>query len=256
MGEDDLEADVRLLRRAPILAACRDGPTDRSTIAERADCSGTTAYRATTELAADGLLAKHAGGYSLTNFGTAMLDHLTQFRARVDGTRHLLPLLRRIDAQELREHVDLFTDATVLEASPDAPYVVDQQFESIVEENSGGAWFGFTRAFGSPSVVETTTRALSDGASAEWVFTRDAIAAISEQHPEAQTELRALDRTASYAVDSLPFSFAALDGTLVLIATDDTTGVHAAIATTDNPDALAWARDLFERYRDRAERVA
>jgi|AntRauMinimDraft_3_1070383.scaffolds.fasta_scaffold00637_4 predicted transcriptional regulator len=255
MDESGLENDTRLLQRGPILAACRDGPADRSTIAERSGSSRTTVYRATTELVAEGLLKQQSAGYSLTNFGVTMLDRLTGFRAKLDGARHLRPLLDRIDAPELREHVDLFADATVIKASPDAPYAVDQQFASIIDANRG-AWFGFTRSFGSPSVVEAVSAAIFDGASAEWVFTSDTITALSEQHPEHQTNIRALDRTTSYVVDSLPFDFAVLDETLVLIGSDATTGVHVAIATTDNPDAVAWARDIFETYRNRAERVA
>ncbi|MDS0260262.1 DUF1724 domain-containing protein [Haloarcula sp. S1CR25-12] len=255
MDTSGLERDIRLLQRAPVLAACRDGPVDRSTIAERADCSRTTVYRATTELEADGLLEQGSGGYSLTTFGTTILDRITQFRAEIDGIRHLVPLLGRIDASELRENVDLFADATVVEASPDAPYAIDQHFASVIGANTD-EWFGFTQAYGSPIVVEAVSEAIAAGASAEWVFTRETVERLSEQYPEAQTELRALDRTASYVVDSLPFDFAVLNDTLVLIGADTETGVHAAIATTDDPDAVAWARDLFETYRDRAERVA
>jgi len=255
MDASGLEQDIRLLQRAPILAACRNDPVDRSTIAERADCSRTTVYRATTALEADGLLEQDDGGYSLTNFGTTILDRITQFRAELDGARHLTPLFDRIDAPELRENADLFTDASVIEASPDAPYAIDQHFASVIRANTE-VWFGFTRAYGSPIVVEAVSEAIAAGASAEWVFTRETVERLSQQYPEAQTELRALDRTASYVVDSLPFDFAVLNDTLVLIGADAETGVHAAIATTENPEAVAWARDIFERYRDRAERVA
>ena len=255
MGKSPLERDIRLLQRAPILAACRDGPADRSTIAERAARSRTTVYRATTELEASGLLEKGSDGYSLTNFGTTILERLSQFRNELDSVWHLKPVLDRIDAPELRDHVELFADATVVEASADAPYAIEQRLVALIGANTG-EWFGFTREFGSPAVVEAVSQAMFDGTSAEWVFTSEAVGRLSEQHPEAQTEMRALDRTASYVVERLPFNFAVFGGTLVLIAIDPTTGVHADIAITETPDAVAWARHLFETYRDRAERVA
>ena len=255
MRNSPLDRDIRLLQRASILAACRDGPADRSTIAERAARSRTTVYRATTELEADGLLEKRADGYSLTNFGTTMLERLTRFQSELDSVWHLKPVLDRIDAPELCDNVELFADATVIEASADAPYAIEQQLVSLIDAHIE-EWFGFTRAFGSPAVVEAVSQAMFDGASAEWVFTNEAVTRLSEQHPKHQTDMRALDQTASYVVERLPFNFAVYGETLVLIASDPTTGVHVAIAITDNPDAIAWARGVFETYRDRAERVA
>jgi len=58
MDGSTLGRDIRLLQRAPILAACRDGPVERSTIADRAGSSRTTVYRATTELEAEGAVVE------------------------------------------------------------------------------------------------------------------------------------------------------------------------------------------------------
>src|SRR6056297_450185 len=98
MNQRELERDITLLQRAPVLAACRDGPVGRTAIAGEAGCSRATAYRATTDLTDRGLLEQVDGGYRLTGFGLTALDRIEQFHAELDGARHLQSVLAHVDA--------------------------------------------------------------------------------------------------------------------------------------------------------------
>lgn len=253
MDRQDVDDAVSLLQRATILAACRDGPVDRSTIADKAGCSRATAYRATNELTERGLVTKAEGGYQLTGVGTAMLAHVDGFEAGLAGTRRLAPVLAHVDAPELVANAELFTDARVITADPASPYRIDQELEAIVGGTSR-EMVGATSTFSSPAVMERTYEVIRDGVPAEWVLTRSAFEGVVAQHGEGHDELLALDTTANYLVDEVPFDIAIYDDTLVVPGYDEGSGVVAAMAITENPAAVEWARGVFESIREGADR--
>ncbi|WP_440990516.1 helix-turn-helix transcriptional regulator [Haloarchaeobius baliensis] len=245
---------VALLHRAPVLAACRGGPTDRSTLADRAGVSRATAYRATNALTERGLLERRTDGYRLTGFGRAVLTHVESFEAGLAGARTLAPLLARVDAPELVSNTHLFTDATVLTADRSAPYRIDQELASIVADTSR-EMVGVTTSFGSPVVMERTYEVVRSGVPVEWVLTPETFEGVRSHHGDGHDELMAMDTTATYLIDEPPLDIAIYDDTLVVPSYDPDSGVVAAVATTDDPDALAWARGVFEDCRERAERL-
>ncbi|WP_423744363.1 winged helix-turn-helix domain-containing protein (plasmid) [Haladaptatus sp. SPP-AMP-3] len=254
MKRSDINEMISLLQRATILDACRDGPADRTTITERAECSRATAYRATTELEEQGLVEKSSDGYRLTRSGTAILEQIQQFQTRLDGSRHLEPLLEHVTAPELVENVHLFTDATVIEADPSAPYAIEQHLESIIRDTNREL-VGATSSFGSPTVMESTYEIIRGGIDVEWIITPSAFDGVRAQHRDGHDTLGELDTTATYFVDDLPLDFAIYDDTLVVAGFDDRTGVIAAIVTTENETAVEWGRRLVDEYRARGERI-
>ncbi|WP_257299493.1 winged helix-turn-helix domain-containing protein [Haloarchaeobius sp. FL176] len=254
MDREAVDDAVALLQRAPVLAACRDGPIDRGTLTERAGVSRATAYRATNVLAERGLLEREAGDYRLTGLGRAVLTRVESFEAGLTGALTLAPVLARVDAPELVSNTHLFTDETVLTADPSAPYRIDQELAAIVGETTR-KMVGVTTSFGSPTVMERTYEVVRSGVAVEWVLTPGAFDGVRDQHGEGHDELMGLDTTATYLADELPLDIAIYDDTLVVPSYDAGSGAVAAVATTDDPDAVAWGRGVFEDCRDRAERL-
>ncbi|WP_256295729.1 helix-turn-helix transcriptional regulator [Haloarchaeobius salinus] len=254
MDRDAVVDAVALLQRAPVLAACRGGPTDRSTIAERAGVSRATAYRATNALTERGLLARGADGYRVTGFGRAVLTHVESFEEGMVGARRLAPVLARVDAPELVSNTHLFTDATVLTADPSAPYRIDQEIAGIVADTSR-EMVGVTTTFGSPTVMERTYEVIRSGVAVEWVLTRAAFEGVLDQYADGHGELMAMGTTATYLVEDPPLDVAIYDDTLVIPGYDGESGTVTAMATTEDPDAVAWARGVFEACRERADRL-
>lgn len=252
MDQSALDNDIQLLRRAPMLAACRNDPVSRSTIAERADCSRTTAYRATTELVEEGLLGKADDGYRLTGFGTTTLDRIEQFRAALDGARQLRPVLDHIDAPVLRANVHLFADATVIEADSEAPYAIEQHLESIIA-NANERIYGVSTSFGSPITLTRTVDRVEAGVEFEWGLPRAILDRLESQHGDLHTTVRAHQNTTVHVVEDAVVDFSLYDDTLVLTGFDSNRGTLAAVAITDSPDARAWADRLYRRYRRRAD---
>lgn len=254
MDREDVDDAVALLQRAPVLAACRDGPVDRGTVAERAGCSRATAYRATNALTERGLLTRESGGYRLTGVGHAVLVHVETFDDGLAGARTLAPVLAHVDAVELAANTHLFTDARVVTADPSAPYRVDRELAAIVAATER-EMVGVTTTFGPPTVMDRSYEIVRSGVPVEWVLTREAFEGVRDQHGEGHDELMALDTTATYVVEDPPLDVAIYDDTLVIPSYDAESGAVAAIATTERPDAVAWARGVFETCRERATRL-
>lgn len=254
MDRDAVDHAMALLQRAPVLAACRDGPTDRGTLAERAGVSRATAYRATNTLTERGLLERGTDGYRLTGPGRAVVAHIESFEAGLAGARTLAPVLARVDAPELISNAHLFTDATVLTADPSTPYRIDQELAGIIADTSE-EMVGVTSSFGSPTVMERSYEVVRSGVPVEWVLTPETLAGVRSQYGEGHDELVAMDTTATYLVEDPPFDLAIYDDTLVVPGYDPDSGAVAAVATTDDPDAVAWARGVFEEWRERAQRL-
>jgi predicted transcriptional regulator len=252
MNLSALDDDIQLLRRAPMLAACRDGPVSRSTIAERADCSRTTAYRATTELVERGLLERDGEGYRLTGFGTAALDRLEELQRGLDGARRLQPVLECNDEQVLREHVHLFSEATVLEADAEAPYAIEQRLTSIIADTSERI-HGVSTSFGSPITLTRTLERVEAGVEFEWGLPQVVLERLEGQHREMHTTVRSHDNTTVYVLEDVVVDLSFYDSTLVITGFDGDRGRLAAVAITDDPEARAWAEALYSRYKREAE---
>ncbi|WP_396613609.1 helix-turn-helix transcriptional regulator (plasmid) [Haloferax sp. S1W] len=254
MKKSDVESVAPLLERAHTLAAIRGGERDRMEIAERADCSRATVYRATSDFEEQGLVEHTPNGYRLTGLGQTVLTQAEQFQAGVEAARHLEPVLAYTSPPELLENIHLFTDATVVEAEPSAPYIIEQEIEAIIREVDE-YMTGITRGFGSPKVMETTFEQIHSGVEVEWVLTQETFAGVRTQYDESHTELLSLETTATYAVDEAPLDIGIYDDTMIVAGFDDETGTVGAIAITDNPAAVNWGRRLVAEYRKQGERL-
>lgn len=78
-----------------------------------------------------------------------------------------------------------------------------------------------------------------------------------ENYPEIHRESIAADGDARYRVyDGVPFGLTLYDDDHVGIrAYDRATGALTLFADTDDPDAVAWAEDVWAYYDERAEPV-
>jgi len=121
---------ISLLRRSPVLAACRDEARSRRDLTDLTDFSRTTVYRSTVALTKRGLLEKTPAGYQTTPLGVALLAAGDSFASGVDALDRLEPLFERVSHPDLLEHAHLLTDARVVVADASNPYrVVERAME-------------------------------------------------------------------------------------------------------------------------------
>ena len=254
MNRATVDEVAALIQRADVLAACREGPAGRTTIAERADCSRTTAYRATADLEDRGLIERASGGYRLTGSGRAMLDHLGEFRSKIAGTNRVQSLFDYVDTQALVAHAHLFADAELVVQDPAAPYHIETRLQSVIGDTDE-EMIGMTTGLGSPALAEAMFDRIEAGVDVDWILPAETYDHFVTEYGTVSTHAVTDDQTAVHTRAEIPIDLAIYDETLVVIGFDADRGVIGAVAVTDEPEALRWARDRFADCRSRATRV-
>lgn len=254
MDRASVDDAAALIQRANVLEACREGPVGRSTIADRADCSRTTAYRATADLEDRGLIERANGGYRLTGSGAAMLDHLGAFRTKLAGTSRIQPLFDFVDSPALVEQAHQFADAELVVQDPAAPYHIETRLQSVIDDTETEMW-GMTTGLGSPALAEAMFERIEAGVDVEWVLPADTYDHFVTEYGTLSAHAVDDEQTTVHTRDAIPLDLAVYDETLVVIGFDHERGVIGAVALTDEPDALRWARERFADCRRDASRV-
>ena len=257
MEADELDDEVveTVIRRREILGALAERPHHRRELQEAFDVSKTTCHRIVRSLEEKDLLRRTDEGYELGALGTTISRQVEEFERNVRTAYRLHPLLEAFESTEVEFDVDLFDDATITRPRPEdpsppvnrylellrdaetvrtldrssfiPPLYVEEIFEEAVEKAGGGI------AIYPLSVVETRYTEYAD---------------IHRQVAEAGLPIR-------YRVhDNVPFGMTVYDEDRVgMRAYDDETGALRLFADTDDPDAVDWALDVFDRYYDASD---
>ena len=248
MDRASVDEAAALLQRANVLEACREGPAGRTTIADRADCSRTTAYRATTDLEDRGLIERATGGYRLTGSGRAMLDHLGEFRAKIAGTTRSQPLFDYVESSALVDHAHLLADAELVVQDPSAPYHIESHLKSVISDTDE-EMIGMTTGLGSPTLAEAMFDRVAAGVDVDWILPAESYDHFATEYGTVSTHALDDDQTSIYSCEEIPVDFAIYDETLVVIGFDHDRGIIGAAALTDEPEAVQWARERFQDAR-------
>lgn len=249
------EEGARLLRRATILDVCREEALGRSQLADAADLSRTTAYRATLDLEAADLLERTSEGYRTTPHGAALSAAVDQFLLSIETINRLEGLLELVNHPDLVAHAHLFADARVVVADAENPYrVVErvlERFEQTVTSRG---------VMASVSHTEAINRAAPDVGDKEFIERIFAASAL-DSHLTVGGEVFAAagqNDGVSYLVapdETVPFSFAIDDESVTLVGHDPTLGLPTIHAESDHPAARAWLEHEYEQIRADAEPV-
>jgi len=254
MNGADVEQAVALVQRAAVLDACLDHPADRSTIADRAGCSRSTAYRATGELSDEGLLERTNRGYRLTGAGRATLDHVRQFVGKLQGTQRLEPLLEHVGDSAIVRRAELFTDAEIVTPQASSPYHVENRVKAVIE-GTEERMLGMTAGLGSPALADAMFDRIRAGVRVEWVLPTETYDHFNTAHGDLSADAPEDGQTAVFVRDAIPHDQAVYDDTLVVIGFDHERGVLGSVAITEDEAALRWAEEQFTDCRLAAKRV-
>lgn len=252
MNGSDVEGAMSLLRRVPVLAACRDEASTRRQIAERAGLSRTTAYRATTALVETGHLAETGRGYVATPRGRALLAASERFRDGIAAIDALKPLFDVVDDPTLIENAHRLGDVEVVVADASNPYrIVERAIERLE---------GTTTSVGTlvnPTAAEAIRQSADVVPAAERVeriLTEPALEA-HETIDDAAFAAAVADGPVDLLVapaDAVPFSFAIDDDDVSIVGHDPRTGLPAVHVESADPAAREWLSGVYERCRERA----
>lgn len=242
-------------RRADLLRALGRTPTPKNELEDDLDVSRSTIDRGIRELEERALVERDNGGYRRTLSGRLALREYERFHERIRGLRESGNLLAAVDANADFDAA-MLAGATVVEQARTTPHRPIEELYGIVKSATE------VRAF-APVVhsqqIDTYRTKISDGMEAELVLTGEVIERLLAEHAEAFEDTVDSERVGLWeAADDLPYSLALAetpDGPRAVVMVYDDRGVLGCIHN-DDPAAVEWARERYERERRRATRIA
>lgn len=256
MGVDDFDEELfeTAVTRKPVLRALATEPHHRRELQDALDLSKTTCHRIVRTFDDAGLLRRTDRGYELTRFGEVVADAVDRFDATVRTAHRIEPLLRTLEDADLDVDVDLFTDATVTQPEPGDPYpFVDRSMELFRDSETIRVLD--RNQFIPPLYIERALEiAIETGMRGEFIVPKPIALETVTELPDLQRAVADGEASGKWFVyDEIPFGMALYDDHVDFRLYDDETEQPSLLVDTDDPAALAWAEDVYERYRDRAE---
>ncbi|QLG61499.1 helix-turn-helix transcriptional regulator [Halorarum salinum] len=250
---DAAEVAPVLARRRECLRALTDGPVRKRDLVDSLDMPRTTLDRAVRELTEAGLVERVSGAVRATGFGREALAAADEYRDTLDGLADASPLLDALPAATPLGAAFL-RGARVSVATPPAPdRVVDDLFDSVADADSVR---GVAPAALAGHMASFREHASSDGAVPELHVTPAVLRQVVEVRGGAAVE--SLRRGELDLLSGpVPFDFGlwlADDAEAGVVVYTDT-GIRG-VAVNDAGEALAWAREQYERVAERGEAVA
>ncbi len=251
----DSEEISKIVKLIPYISELRDAdePIRQSELRRRVDTSKSTAHRATKHLEQEGIISNVGGGYALTEPGELIAEITCGYVSEIKATdeyREFLSIVRRTDLS-----LSGVSDAKVTRASsrnPVAPLV------RLAEITAGADKVRVLTNSIAPESFEVGRQGIREGEkSVEMVVDRRTIDSIrgSEWFGE---ELKKDLRTDNFSLwiheEPVSYQIGLMDGKLCLGAEDENR-MPVAMLETENTEAVGWARDVFDKYRRRSDRL-
>lgn len=252
MPENNTSA-LTVLKRRVFLEILSDDPMDRRDLEERLDVSRTTVYRATTELLDLGFLEHVDGTYRSTHRGKAVLEVTKQYHDSLRAIDSIAPLVELVDAPVFLRHIDLFVDSTMIVADRTNPYRAIHYVQSCIENVD--RWRGVVTRRTIPDSVPRTLAQVQNGATVELVLEEEALEFAAADVQGGLIAAEQMGDLKIYRTTETDLSIHLFDDRVVIPGFSRDEGTLTVVVETDSEDAIAWARSLIDRQRNRAERV-
>lgn len=241
--------------RREALAALADGPRHRRELQEELDVSKTTCHRIVRTFDENGLLRRTDRGYELSEKGYRLETYVNEFYRKVRATFLLDPLVTVFEETDVAFDVEAFADARVTRPDPDDPTLpLSREFELFREADS------FSVIDGNQHVPMLYLERLFEigierGMRGEHIAPKSVIEKRLSAFPEVHRKHSDAEAKLKYRVcEGPPFGLTLYGREHVVVrAYDDETGSIELLVDTDDRDAVAWAADVVDRYRERAD---
>ncbi|NGM70771.1 DUF1724 domain-containing protein [Natronolimnobius sp. AArcel1] len=190
------------------------------------------------------------GVHALTDFGAIVLQEVEGLCHHFDVSAQLPVLTEQLYSCPVEFETRILTGATVTKATSSKPYKMHERYLEFWDETNRVKGI---RSIGAipPDVVERLKPKLRGNVEVESLWTHDAAVQYLETYPEIKSLwLEEPNAQMQITHEPIPVQFGLFDHRLALTVHDEETGYPRALVDTANPDALKWANDLFEYYRD------
>ena len=252
---DDIAYLGRSENRLRLLSAVAEESATRSLLVDRTGVASTTVGRILNELQGRNWVERtHEGEYDATPTGQAVVWVFTPLVDALDTVDRLGDAVEVLPMDELEIEFHHFSDATVVEPSPNAPFEIVERMTELVRDAS--AFRVLTFLDPPPPVGEVMEKGvLQDRLTAEHVLAGGLVEYLRKRKKEPPRWRQYIEAGAIvYSYDGhIPCNLFMMDET-VLIMSDRPKGGGVAIES-ENETVRSALTALFEDYRDSSELV-
>lgn len=247
------DIDDVVTKRRDFLAALAEESATKPDLVERLDTSRSTVDRAIADLEAYDLVRRPDDSYELTMAGKTAYDRHRVYLDELSAIGQAKDIIGSLSPEVPFSH-ELLADADIELAEPHDPHQPLELEDNIISDASH-LWKV------SPAVTSTCVKGLKQGATDDLTFDivvpRDVIDALRTRYSEEITHLDGPDHEFYELEEKPPYALwiaETPETEYVGLMAHSETGVRGLMVTQDD-DALEWARDQYERYRNGAEPV-
>ena len=242
-------------RRADLLGALDGRAARKPELETELDVSRSTIDRGIRELEQRALIERTDGGYQRTLAGSLALEEYDRLRERVEGLARGGELLAALD-RDVDLDSAMLAAATLIERERTSPYRPVEELYDIIDAATEVRAFDLTVH---PQQADVYRRNVEDGMVTELVLSAEVIERLVAAHATAFEATVETNRVGLWqATEELPYGLLVAEtpsGPVAVVMVYSDRGVVGCIRN-DDPEAVAWARQRFERERDRATRLA
>lgn len=254
-GAFDEEILKTAVRRREVLATLSDGPHHRHELQEEFDISKTTCHRIIRTFDENGLLRRTDRGYALTTKGDLLGTYVDEYYRKVRTIFRLEPLVTAFEKVDVEFDIEAFTDARITRPDPnDSTLPLNREFElfqeadyfSVIDSNQHIPMLYLKRVF---------EIGIEQGMRGEYIAPRSVIEKRLSEFPEVHQKHTEVEADLKYRVCERPtFGLTLYDQEhVVMRAYDDNTGSIELMVDTNDRDAVTWADDVIDHYREKAD---
>lgn len=251
MSDEEREFLLEAVRRAPLLEYLGRAPASAGEVIEGVEMSRSTVHRALDTLADHEIIRNGGEAYELTNLGELLLQELERFGSRAWTARSMTAFLNSVGMDAAEIPVEYLGDATVIRREPRRPHATIHRIIELFEIADEVRMFSTVI---SPIYVDMAYPKMIDGMQIQAVFEREVVDLMLSEYPEKAHETMATGNFDVFAHDDLPFELFVFDDR-VGMAAHNRQGNAEVLIETEDPGAVAWAEDLYQRYLSEATSV-
>ncbi|WP_255195050.1 helix-turn-helix transcriptional regulator [Halorarius litoreus] len=256
---DDALDDIRFLadseHRAVVMSALADGPRSRADLRDVTGASSATVGRMLQAFEERGWLVRNGHEYALTALGSFVARSFDGLHRDMAAARDLHELLPGVPLDDIGIGVEQLADARVTRATHENPFAVVSRVREI--ELTTDAGLSLTDFFPEPCIDGRYEAVVEGDQTFEAVFAPVVIEkAMASDAAEKFAAIVAADRSDVYVYEG-PIEHPVMfhDGLACLIVRNDQNITEGLIETTDET-VVEWVKDVFERHRATARRLA
>lgn len=255
MPEEDDPDDIRRLlsQRADVLAVLVERPHGKKELTAELDVSRSTVDRTVRRLESNGLVRRTGGQVEATLAGRLAYESHSRYCDQVGDVARFSDLLAELPPSADVGH-EFLREATAYRSEP--PATGRPSNEVLTLWRQGARIRSCAKVINDRTATEVIHRQITErDTDGEFVFTSDLAAHVRQQYFDICHDMVSTGRLRLYEVESIPFELFLVDGEgwarAVVLIYSESEALRGAIVN-DTDDAIAYAEETFERYREAA----